>query len=135
AVADDDLLADVETEAHARRVARGAVRRSVEETEDRVELFLRDTDPFVGDGDAHAAVVLRTNVDRDRATTRRVLDRVRQEVVQHLFQVVAIGGHDAGGVASDRGRVRRGRELHPRRDLVRELPYVYLSVPDFGAAG
>src|SRR5438093_884449 len=90
AVADDDLLADVQTEAHSRGIARRTVRRSIEETEDRVELLLRDTDPFVSDGHAHAPVVLGTNVDRDSATARRVLDRVRQEVVQHLFPVVGV---------------------------------------------
>src|SRR5439155_17862251 len=99
------------------------------------ELLLGDTDPLIGDGDAYAAVILGTNIDRVRVAARRVFDRVRQEVVQHLFQVVAIRGHDAGGVASDRDRVRRGGELHPRGHLVRELPYVDVAVAEFDAAG
>src|SRR5205809_2439189 len=99
-MAKDGLLADVEAQAHTRGIARRAIRRAVEETEDRLKLLRWDPDPLVGDGEPHPAVV-RTDVDRYRAATRRVLDRVRDEVVQDLLEVIAIGGHDILRVATD----------------------------------
>src|SRR5437667_240504 len=69
AMAKDDLLADVEAQAHTRGIARRAIWRAVEETEDRLELLRRDPDPLVGDGEPHPAVV-RTDVDRYRAASR-----------------------------------------------------------------
>src|SRR5881296_2886027 len=80
AMARDDLLADVETEAHAGGVARGAIRGAVEQAEDRLELLLGDPDPLVGDGHPYTALI-GTHVDRDGAAGGRVLDRIRQKVV------------------------------------------------------
>src|SRR5437879_5853246 len=99
AVADDDLLADVQTEAHSRGIARRTVRRSIEETEDRVELLLRDTDPFVSDGHAHAPAALGPNVNRVSATPRRELDAVRQGVVRPRFRWSGSAVHDPAGAA------------------------------------
>src|SRR5438552_15103435 len=60
AVPHADLLADVHTEAHARRAPRGALRRSVEETEERTDFRLGDTDPLTGAGHAYAAAIRAT---------------------------------------------------------------------------
>src|SRR5438045_8885723 len=109
AVAHHALPADVAPETHSRGVARGTIRRAIEETEDRVELLLGDPDPFVGHGEPHATIVLGTDIDRDRSAAGRVLDRIRHEVVEHLLEMIPIGGHDALRVARDGDLVRRGR--------------------------
>src|SRR5947207_14610599 len=134
AVAHHDLPADVETETHSRGVTRGTIRRAIEETEDRVELLLGDPDPFVGHGEPHATIVLGTDIDRDRSAAGRVLDRIRHEVVEHLLEMIPIGGHDALRVARERDLVRRGRELHPRGHLVRELAQVDVAVTELDPA-
>src|SRR5207253_445310 len=57
AVAHDDLSADVETETHTRGVARGTIRRAIEEPEERVQPLLGDPDPFVGHGEPPGTLV------------------------------------------------------------------------------
>src|SRR5919198_409657 len=89
AVASDDLLADVEPESHPRGVASRAIRRSVEESEDRVELRLLDSDPAVAHVDVHAVGIL-LDLYVDATSGGRVLDRVREQVVHHLLDMVAI---------------------------------------------
>ena len=117
AVAIHDLLTDVEAEPHPRLIASGAVGRAVEEPEDRLELLIRDADPLISYRDPDPAI-LPPNIDHDRTAAWRVFDRVRHEVVEHLLDVIAIGGHHGAVLALHGDLMRRRRELHTHRDFV-----------------
>src|SRR5437868_1108862 len=127
AVPGDDLLTDVEAKTHSRGVSRCAIRGSIEQAEDRIELLRGDADPAIPDRDADAFFHA-VDVDGNRPTGGRVLDRVGQEVVEDLLEVVAVR-HDLSGLAVlERDLVRRGRQLHPRHDLLRELAHIDIAV-------
>ncbi len=57
------------------------------------ELARRDADALVAHAHDDLAVLL-GQPHADRATPRRVLDGVGEQVVQHLLEVVAVGGDD-----------------------------------------
>jgi len=70
----------------------GSVERPIdlcERIEDPFEHLWSDADAGVGDGDDRGAMI-GTDVDRDRAAARRVLDRVRQDIGENLVEPFSI---------------------------------------------
>ena len=63
------------------------------------KIFRLYATPGVADGE-HEVVVLRTGIEGDAATLRRVLQGVRQEVADHFLQIV-------GHVVTHEGGLRR----------------------------
>src|SRR5439155_21545936 len=105
----DELAADVEPQAAAAHAA-GLLRvEAVELLEDPLALGARDPQPLVRDLD-EALAVLRVEPNLDLAALRRVLDRVVDQIDEHLPQLVL--------VAEDRAPAA-GDELE--RDLLREM--------------
>src|SRR5205823_7064606 len=96
---------------------------AVELVEDPLALRARDAEPLVGHLDL-ALAVLRIDPDLDLAALGRVLDRVVDEVDEHLPELVRVAEDRADAVALDAerdpvGQVERGRLEHPRGDLHR----------------
>src|SRR5437588_9646417 len=104
------LAADVEAEARAADAARHVRVEAIELLEDAPALGDRDAEALVRDRPADAALSLR-HLDRDGAAFRRVLDRVLDQVHEHLAELLLVG--------RDRGKPLRGleRERHPVREM------------------
>ena len=65
---------------------------SSELLEDHALLVRRDARPVVGDLDPHLQVLVKST-DPDLLAGRRELDRVVEQVHQHLLQAVAVAAH------------------------------------------
>src|SRR4051812_547754 len=119
AVAADDLFADVQPQTHAAGAPRNGVFGLKKKPKDRVELMFGNTHARI----VHAELDPVRSLDHahvDRATMRRELDRVADQVVQHLFKVVAVRTQRRlAGV--DPNLVRARRHLQARTDLVDQL--------------
>ncbi len=109
-----DAPGDGQAEAGARDARGGGVRHPVELVEDVRQVPGRDADAVVDYPDAHRADLTGSSaasgvstVTRTRPPSRRVLDRVADQVRQYLLQ--------AGAHAPDR---RRGRRLDPDHDAL-----------------
>src|SRR3954470_21613451 len=90
-VALDDRLDDRQAEA----AARGCPPRCiglVETVENQGQVFRRDTGARVPDEEVHT-ISCRVGRYRDRATVRRVAQRVGDEVLQRLLEALRIAGH------------------------------------------
>ena len=85
-----DCPCDHEPEAGARDRAAGGRRRPVEAGEQLADLLVRDADSGVGDLEAKRAVAVARR-QCHRAAGRRELERVRDEVVEHLAEPVGVG--------------------------------------------
>src|SRR5207244_2223196 len=103
----------VEAEAAAADTARQLRIEAVELLEDSLSLAGGNADALVADGEAYERVDSR-DLDGDPAAAGRVLDRVLDEVEQHLPQLVFVAEH-LGHVRRSLDRERdRGRCADPR---------------------
>jgi len=108
AVLFDDVLDDGQTQTkplHLRALLKARPEILVEYAAD---FIARDTDTLVGHGD-HDVHGLGASRDGDRGVLRRVLERVGQEIDEHLLDQVA--------VTVDAGEIRRNIHLHGHRML------------------
>src|SRR5262249_47575036 len=128
----DQLVADVEAEPGAAD-ATGHVRvDAVELLEDAALLVDGDAEAFVADVEDHVALV-RLDPDIDHAAVGRVLDRVLDEVDEHLPDLVAVcldEGHICGDAVADlhaRRRVR-ARRLDDALDQLGRVERLCLEV-------
>src|SRR6185437_15917464 len=93
AVGLDDGAADIQTQAQAREAPPpGVVIGLVKALEYEIELFGGDADALIGQADRDA-VRLPSRGQRDGSALRRVLERVVQQVGEHLRDAVAIRLH------------------------------------------
>src|SRR5205823_60347 len=110
AVPRDQRARYVETEAGPLETPRQTAVKLGERLEDALEVLLRDADPGVVDEQAEAVIGVPRSADRNRAARLGELDRVRQQVIEHLLQPPLIGPecrnilrnvrdeHDLGGL-------------------------------------
>src|SRR4051812_19242774 len=84
-----DLTRDEEPDSKSRERPLVRRRRPVKAIEDLREMLLRDADPKILDFDRDIAGML-THSDDDPVRSRRILDRVRQEIRDHLTDAVSI---------------------------------------------
>src|SRR5215204_3080747 len=109
----DELAADVQPQPGAARDLSLVWVRAVELLEDRPLLGRRDSDPLVLDLDPRAGRGA-TRGDGDRSAAWRVLDRVVDQVEEHLLDPVAVAHR--GGVGVDlRGQRDRPGQLSTHR--------------------
>src|SRR5207302_9872305 len=117
-----ELAADVEAEAGAADAARHVRVEPVELLEDPPALGRRDAEALVRDGPAHTTLAAE-DLHLDRSSVRRVLDRVLDEVDQHLAQLLLVRRHRgeaSRGIERERdalGKVRARRVDHRLGDL------------------
>src|SRR5262249_22451447 len=110
----DELVADVEAEPGTADAAGHLRVDAVELLEDAALLVDGDPEALVANVEDHVALV-RLDADLDHAAIRRVLDRVLDEVDEHLPDLVAVGldeRHAVGDAVTDlhaRRGVRAGR--------------------------
>src|SRR6202051_104601 len=106
----DDLAGDVEPHAAPGDPAATRVRASPETGEDALELSFRDPDSAVGDLDERLAT---GTPDVDANLTLRVLQRIADDVVDHVTQSSAIEGHDNRHLSGfDRDAIGLGQIAH-----------------------
>jgi len=116
----DDLLHDDEAEPGPHGVAGLGVRRPEELGEEAALRRLGDADPRVADLHADAAALVAREVDPHLPSVRRVLDRVRDQVLEQMLQPSRVPLHRGEVAAHD-------REVQPL--LVRAIPEGPLHLP------
>ncbi len=108
---------------------RFSLTKSLEDVRQHVR---RDADARVANGDGDVVLVLR-HLHLDLAVTRCVLQRVRQQVPEHLLQPLAIARHRHGAfrhLAADRLPLRRGGGadgFHRRADGIDEVHLAHVE--------
>ena len=111
-----ELAADVEAEAGAADAAGHVGIEAVELLEDPPVLGRGDAEPGVGDREADRAVAVRDR-ERDRPALGRVLDRVVDEVDEHLVELAGVGDDARDPLRHAPARARRspaGASARPR---------------------
>src|SRR5256885_627188 len=91
----DDVLDDGQSEPEAAVRARRAAVALAEALEDQRKELAGDALAGVGHGDAHGVALELVGADGDRAARRRELDRVREQIPDHLLQALGVAGGNA----------------------------------------
>src|SRR5205807_3836353 len=120
-----DLFTDVQAQAHAASAPRDGIFSLIEQTKDGLELIAGYPHARILDAH-HQAVAVVTQAKLDRSAIGRELDGVAHQVVEYLFEMIAIGINrvlrSAFKIQLD--PVHGGRQLHSPGDLAEEVGHV-----------